>query len=616
MRKVLLFFFKYFLYWFCFFILFKILFLAANFSKTVQIGWADFFKVFLYGSKMDFSVAGYFTLLPGVLLFFTSAVNPKIINWIIRGYTLVLIVVVTILGLIDIALFPAWGTRLNAQILPYLANPVGVIACVSWWQIILFLVLFGAIGWGTWWFYNRIFRTYFQKKEKPRWYTSPVILVLTAALIIPIRGGFDASTLNFSSVYFSPDLYTNQCAYNYFWSFNHGIMHNKLKANPVHYYADSVCEKNIEGVGLLYLEKPPVYIKQKTDKPVNVVLVILESFSDKVIEPLGGLPGLTPRLNQYCHEGILFSEFYATGNRSDKGISSLLASYPALIKASSIIFFPDKMKKLHYLPNYFKNKGYDLSFYYGGDVNFYNTRMLLIQSGVEEIISKNDFPHQISSLQNWGVPDQYLYQRMYDDLLTKKQPFLSMVYNISSHEPFDIPEFNRIKDNSSSGKYCNSVAYSDSCLGNFIDQLKASPLWENTLVIITSDHTTSEPGHTALDDTASYRIPLLWFGGVIDTAFVSPNIAMQTDLSTTLIQQLGWEPEPSFFSKNIFGSRQYAFFIRDAGWGFLSPETGFFMNLESGKRKFYYGEGYAGLDSLTRFSESYVQYLHSDFLKK
>ncbi len=208
-------------------------------------------------------------------------------------------------------------------------------------------------------------------------------------------------------------------------------------------------------------------------------------------------------------------------------------------------------------------------------------------------------------------------RRMNDDLQKMKQPFFSMVYNISSHEPFDIPDnFHRITDKSNSGKYCNSIAYADSCLGHFIDQLKNSTLWENTLVIITADHAALEPGPTTYEDPASYRIPLLWIGGVVDTSFVCGNICMQTDLSSTLIQQLGWEPDASFFSKNIFSSRQYAFYLRDEGWGFLSPETGFFMNLESGKQSFFYGEDDPSTDSLTIFSKSFVQFLHNDFLKK
>jgi len=616
MKRVLLFFAKYYLFWFGYFILFKILFLFSNFGNTIALGWKNFFGVFISGSQMDFSAAGYLTLFAGLLLVFAPIIKPRIIMQVIQVYTLILFVIVTFFGLLDMALYPSWGSRLNAQILPYLANPAGMIASVNGWQILLFIIAETGIVFLVFWSYRKFFSEKRFDGGRTKWYSSPILLVLTVALIIPIRGGFNTSPLNFSSVYFSQNLYANHSAYNFFWSFNHSVLHNKVTTNPLHYFSVEECKTNLEGIKQFNKENPQVNIKNNSGKPVNVILVILESFSNKVIEPLGGLPGITPRINQLCKEGITFSSFYATGNRSDKGLSSIIASYPALIKASSILYFPEKMKKLDFFPQHFKQQGYNLSFFYGGDVNFYNTRMLLMQSGVDEIISRNDFPLQISSFQKWGVPDQYLYQRTFDDLQKMRQPFLSMVYTISSHEPFDIPSFKRYTGNGFTDQYFNSIAYADSCLGDFVDQLKSSSLWENTLVVITSDHASLEPGPTTFDDPASYRIPLLWIGGAIDTAFVNTNIAMQTDLSSTLIQQMGWNSTPSYFSKNIFGTRQYAFYLRDEGWGFISPETGFFMNLESEKQQFFYGEQCEKRDSLTTFSKSFTQFLHDDFLWK
>jgi phosphoglycerol transferase MdoB-like AlkP superfamily enzyme len=616
MKRILSFFLKYFLFWLVYFFLFKIFFLLSNWTSTIALGWSDTLGVFVSGSKMDLSASGYLTLFTGLMLTCTKFIKPRRIEQILKWYSLVLLIVLTVLGLTDIALYPAWGSRLNTQILRYIANPAGIYACVSGWQIVFFIVLAALIIVLSFWAYLKIFPKEYFDGINIRWYVSPFMLFLTAALIIPIREGFNSSPLNFSSVYFSQNLYADHSAYNFFWSFNYYVLHNKVEKNPVHYYSKETCQKNLAGINRLNQENEPVYIKNKSGKPTNIILVILESFSNKVIEPLGGMPGITPRINQFCREGILFSSFYATGNRSDKGLSSIIGSYPALIKASSILYYPEKMNKLDYFPQQFKRHGYNISFYYGGDVNFYNTRMLLMQAGADEIVSRNDFPLHVSTLQKWGVPDQYLYRQMFDDLQKMHQPFLSMVYTISSHEPFDIPDYKKFSGNSFTEQYCNSIAYADSCLGDFIDQLKKSPLWKNTMVVITSDHASLEPGPTSLNDPASYRIPLLCIGGVIDTAFVTEHIAMQTDIGSTLIQQMGWKPTPSYFSKNIFGSKQYAFFLRDEGWGFLSPETGFFMNLESEKQELFYERPGAKKDSLAAFSKSFIQFLHDDFLNK
>lgn len=616
MKKVFAFFLKYYLFWFCFFVFFKIIFLLINFSHTSGLGGSDIWGVFLHGSRMDFSVAGYISLLPGVLLALVPFLKPRLIEKIIGIYTLVLLIVLTLMGLADAALYGPWGNRLNSQILLYLANPQGMWACLDWWQWILAVLAEVIVVVLAYAVYNRVFVRFYFDRVKLKWYIVPIQLLLSAVLIIPIRGGFDVSPLNFSSVYFSENLYANHSAYNYFWSFVHAITHNDMKKNPIEYMDERRCMQYMGGFANENQEIVPQYIKSADGRPINVVYVILESFSNKVIEPLGGMPGLTPNLNRFCREGIVFSNFYSSGMRSDKGISALLASYPALMKASAIINFQDKLDGLDYLPSYFKRHGYGLSFYYGGDVTFYNMKMLLMKSGIENIVSKDEFPMSVSSKQRWGVPDEYLYERVYEDALKAKGPFMSMVYNISSHEPYDVPSFHRIKGMSEEQKYCNSVAYTDSCLGHFIDELRGSRLWKNTLVVITADHASLEPKGTTAQELVSFRIPLIWLGGVVDSTFEVKAIKSQTDVGSTLVQQMGWRPKPWPFAKNLFGKREYAFFYNIDGWGYVSPKVAFYMNMDSKKQNFFYGGGAANRDAIVHGAEAYTQYLHSDFLKR
>lgn len=290
-----------------------------------------------------------------------------------------------------------------------------------------------------------------------------------------------------------------------------------------------------------------------------------------------------------------------------------MCSYPSLMRASSIVNFPEKLKTMDFFPQYFNKHGYDMSFYYGGDVNFYNTRMLLILSGIKDFVSKSDFPIS-QHTQKWGVPDEHLYKRMYDDLTKAKQPFFSMVYNISSHAPFDVPDnYKKIKGMMRGDMYCNSVAYADSCLGVFINDLKKTNFWDNTLVVITPDHASLEPGPTSYVDLATFKVPLILMGGAVDTAFTVDRYVQQTDISSTIIQQMGWQVQSSYFSRNLFGDENYAFFNNVDGWGYVSPEIGFYIDVETEKQTYYYGEDYAKKDSVEHFAKAYVQYLHNDF---
>jgi len=614
MKKILVAFLKYYLFWLLFLTAFKVFFVTYNYPAVAGLSTADFWGIFRHGVVMDLSVAGYFSMVPGLVFSLGFLFTSRFSSYLLKYYTLAALLFLTVLGLTDAGLYPAWGSRLNAQLLMYLETPGGIYASMTWWQLILFPALWLGIVGVSFSAYNKLLPRVELAKMKLTWLGIPVMLFMTAFLIVPIRGGFDRAPLNHSNVYFSTRLEANQFAYNYFWNFMHDVMKNKKAQVKVNYMSTEEAKAILEAHDKDGTNAPAI-IQPVEGKPTNIILVMLESFSNRVIEPLGGMAGVTPRLNQFCKEGIAFNSFYSTGNRSDKGMSALIGGFPSDMSRSTVLAFPDKMAKLDYFPRYFADKGYAMSFYYGGDVNFYNTRAVMIQAGMERIVSKSDFPYELALKQKWGVPDEFLYARMFGDLKQEKEPFFSMVYNISSHEPFDIEGYNRFAGNTVQDKYLNVASYADSCLGVFIDSLKQMPLWENTLVIITADHTSLQPGPTTVVEPATYQIPLIMIGGVVKTSFISDRFGNQNDLGPTLLKQLGWEHRPDVLSKDFLADDSYAFYFRGEGWGFMSPEAGWFMNTNTGRQEFFYNVAPAKTDSLMTFAKAYVQYLHDDPMK-
>lgn len=611
MKNILLSFLKYYLFWLLFLTAFKVFFVAYNFPALQGSSAADFIGIFRHGVIMDLSVAGYFSMVPGIIFSLGFVLTSRFSSYLLKYYTLLALIFLTVLGLTDAGLYPSWGSRLNAQLLMYLETPGGIYASMSWWQLILFPVLWAGIVWLSFMAYNRLLPRKKLAEMRLKWFGIPVLLFLTAALIIPVRGGFDRAPLNPSKVYFSEKLQPNQFAYNFFWNFINDVLKNKKAQVEVNYMSREEAKAILQAHDKNGLAAPQI-IQANDGKPVNVVLVMLESYSNKVIEALGGMPGVTPRMNEFCREGIAFNSFYSTGNRSDKGMSALIGGHPSDMSRTTVLAFPDQMAKLDYLPRYFANHGYNMSFYYGGDVNFYNTRTVMIQSGIDRIVSKTDFPFELALKQKWGVPDEYLYTRMLSDLKQEKEPFFSMVYTISTHEPFDLPGYNKFPTNTVENKYLNTVAYADSCLGVLVDELKKTSFWENTLVVITADHTSLQPGPSTITEPSTYRIPLILLGGVVKSSFISEQIGNQNDFGPMLVKQLGWEHQPSLLSKDFLSDDSYAFYFRGEGWGFISPEIGWFMNTETRKQDFFYNFAPQKTDSLMNFARAYVQYLHSN----
>jgi phosphoglycerol transferase MdoB-like AlkP superfamily enzyme len=605
--KLLLFLIKYLAFWVAFFFFIRAFFLLYNYKFSADLSFLEIWQTFRYGFSMDLASSTYLSFFPVFVMLFAPFIRTKILTPIIFVYSLIIIVAASILGLLDIGLYEEWGMRLSPQILPALENPKGMLACVTGAQLVLlFLVEIGVIA-GFLFLYHSLFKSH-TKQEKQKWWSIIVLLLYGASLIIPMRGGLQLAPLNLSSVSFSPKQYANYAATNPYWSLFNRLIYNDTSIKELSFMDQDLCNTVIHNSLNNCHEDIATYIKPKKDQPVNVLLIILESFSNKVIEPLGGAPDIAPNFSKLAQEGILFKNFYAAGNRSDKGLGALLAAYPAMIGPYSILHFPEKMENLDFLSQYFTKKNYETYFYYAGETEFYNTKNLVLCSDYDHIISVNDFPASAKK-QKWGVPDALFYKKISEDIQSFTTPFFLVTYNISLHSPYDVPGI-------SERNHKTVASYSDQCLYDFVMQLKKNPFWDNTLLIITADHGTLGYNFTSQSDPVTYQIPMLWMGGVIDTSFVNENIGMQTDLTTTLVQQLGWKPNTNPFSKNLFGKKSYSFYFSTEGYGFIAPELAYYLDTETHKMELLYTTNEQKKDSLMQFSKSFVQFLHHDFKKR
>ena len=269
----------------------------------------------------------------------------------------------------------------------------------------------------------------------------------------------------------------------------------------------------------------------------NVIVIVLESFSGYLIGPMGGDSLVTPQFNRYSKEGILFSEFYASGTRTDKAMPAILDGYPAQ-PAQSIIKEPKKSQTLPSLVRILNEKGYNSSFWYGGEINFANFNSFVIGSGFNEIITKDNFnPADYNS--KWGVHDHVLFQALKDSMKVVREPFLKVILTLSSHEPYDVPMESVFAGSDVITKYRNSVYYTDKALGSFLDWAKGTDWWKNTLVIMVADHA------RIYDDMPNYkpnvfRIPMLWVGGALTKKGLKiEKLGSQTDIPVTVLNQLG-----------------------------------------------------------------------------
>lgn len=558
-------FFKIYLLFILVFIVQKPIFMLWYHDLYKGISFQDYWAVMWHGLKLDASMAGYLAVLPGLLLIVSLWARPEIIRVIQRIYYGFISFLLSTILVADLALYKYWGFRLDSTPLFYLKSPQSALASVSWFTVaagisgtVLIAVLLYLL-------FNRVLIKPLAKRELP-YRTVPVafcLLFLTGALFIPIRGGFGTSSMNVGKVYFSSELILNHAATNPSFSLMESFMRDQDFSNQYRFMTDEEAETVFFGL----IDNPvtdSIPSLFTTQRP-NVIFIVLESFMSRVMEPLNGFPDIAVNMNRLSKEGVLFTNFYANSFRTDRGLVSIFSGYPAQ-PTTSIMKYPRKSQSLPSIPKSLKEAGYGLQYYYGGDADFTNMRSYLVSCGIDNIISDVSFPVK-ERLSKWGALDGVVFSRLSSDLKqNQKEPFMKILQTSSSHEPFEVP-YNRLKD-----PYLNSVAYTDSCLGAFIDSYKQTPYWENTVIIMVADHSMRYFDASDNHDTLRYRIPLLMVGGAVKTPVKVDAYASQIDIAATLLYQLGIPHKDFVFSKNILNpdSPHFGYFTNSNLFGMIT----------------------------------------------
>jgi len=569
MKARLTFLLRYTLYWLIFFISLKIVFLLFNFNESFKhlSSWGG---IFFYGIKLDLSTIGYILILPMLLLLINCILPGKWTFKVIKIYTFFFIALFSILVVCDLGLYREWGFRLDATPLRYLKNPDEAFASTPFGIILLYILLCIALIVPYLYLYKKyIFNLFTDKNISVP--AIPTFLLLTGLLIIPIRGGFDTAPISIGSVYFHSQPFVNHAAINLPWNILYSITKLKDMENPFAY------DKSLDHKCFIRdfhstTGKTDVIIHSKQP---NILLIILESFTNNAIGVLNDIYDATPNLDSIAKRGLLFTNFYASGSRSDKGLAALLSGYPSM-PTTSVMIFPDKTQNLPGLANSLKKVGYNTSFYYGGDINFASMKSFMLNTGFEYIIAKEDFPNN-QSISKWGIPDEYLFDRVYKDIQVSDTPYFKTVFTLSSHPPFDIPAEQWLEGNDRETLFLNSIHYTDHHIGNFIRSLEKNKLLNNTLVIFISDHGNSYPGNHLYSSKQKFNIPLIWYGPVLLKKGIFNLYASQTDLPKTLLTQLGLPAADYYFSRNMFADdfRSEAFYAFRNGFGFISDSLNY-----------------------------------------
>ena len=545
MKKRLVFLFLYFLAFLLILILQKPLFMLYNGACEKGLGIGDFLQVIWHGASLDAAVVGYLTIVPYLVLLVSVWLKSLPLRKILYFYYVLVAIFVSVVFIVDMGLYPFWGFKLDSSVFLYLDSPKEAFASVSVSFLLIrmmFMLLFAA---PVLWILLKITPGKLQSVNKRLIHTF-VLLLVGGGLFVIIRGGVTESTSNIGQVYFSNNQFLNHSAVNPHFSLLSSLSDPKDFASEFNFFEEEERVKWMEGI-YPTTDGDSVVEVLNTKRP-NILLIILESFGSKFVEPLGGLPDVTPNLNRLSKEGVFFTNCYANSFRTDRGTVSLLSGYLAL-PTVSVMKVPAKSRTLPAISEELLKAGYATDFLYGGDINFTNMKSYLLGKGYQKVTADTDFSLAEQNSNVWGVNDDITSTWLLNTLKERTEgPWFTTYLTLSSHEPFDVP-YSRLEE-----KIPNAFAYTDACLGELIDGLKQTSLWKDLLIVCVPDHGFCYPQGTMDRGGEFSHIPMLWLGGAIKQPLKIDKIMNHADLAATLLGQLGLEHSMFPFSRNVLGS--------------------------------------------------------------
>ena len=545
------------------FILQKPLFMLYNGSIEKGFGFADYMQVMVHGASLDAATAGYLTAFPFLLVLISIWFRKFPLKKILYGYYILAAALISIIFVVDMALYTFWGFKLDASVFLYIDSPKEALASVSVGFILLrVLAILLLIALNSW-VLLKITPSVLTATRK-RIAGTAGMLLLGGVLFIIIRGGVTESTSNIGQVYFSNEPFLNHSAVNPDFSLLSSMGKSQDFASEFNFFDEEKRAALFDG--LYPTTDGDSIIQVLNTKRPNILIILMEGFGGAFVEPLGGLPDVTPHFNRLSKEGIFFTNCYANSFRTDRGTVCTFSGYLGLPTAS-VMKIPAKSRTLPAIAEGLSKAGYKTDFLYGGDINFTNMKSYLLSTGYQRLTANTDFSLAEQTSNAWGVNDDITFEYLYNQLRNRKEegPWHTAFLTLSSHEPFEVP-YHRLED-----KIPNAFAYTDECLGKFIDRLKQTPAWKDLLVICLPDHGFYYPREGSNAMPRFYHIPLLWLGGAVKQPMQVYKIMNQTDLAATLLGQLGLEHTAFTFSRNVLGSDYkypFAFYSFNNGFSF------------------------------------------------
>ena len=456
-----------------------------------------------------------------------------------------------------------FGVRYNFIAVDYLIYTTEVIGNImeSYPIIPLFTAIFVVTGLATWWIYKKTKDSLLQLPNL----VQKLTLLGVFAVLLAISLSF-AEKINLKK----GNIFQQEIAANGMVKFYEAFSNNTLDFFTFYPTVDQkTAEKNtLLPLGTTTLNRPITSDKPELQK--NVVLISIESLSAAYMKAYGYEESVTPFLDQLAQKSLFFTNLYATGNRTVRGLEALTLCIPPTA-GESVIKREKENKNKFTTGSVFKSKGYSVKYLYGGYSYFDNMKDFYGGNGYEIVDRDNFTPEEITFANVWGVCDEDMAKKAISEMnkdYKAGKPFFHHWMTVSNHRPFTYPE-GKIDIPADSKSRKGGVKYTDYSIMKFFEMAQKQPWFKNTVFVIVADHCSSSAGKTELP-MDKYRIPAMIYA----PEFVAPQkfsqVTSQIDVMPTVLGLLNFKYQSKFLGQDVFSKnfvpRAYIATYQDLGF--------------------------------------------------
>jgi phosphoglycerol transferase MdoB-like AlkP superfamily enzyme len=300
-------------------------------------------------------------------------------------------------------------------------------------------------------------------------------------------------------------------------------------------------------------------------KPLNVVILIVESFGKEYSGFFnrdldnGSYTGYTPFADSLYQVGLTFKYSYSNGRKSIDAMPSALSSIPMFVEPFIVTHYSNN--DISSIAAALKTKGYYSAFFHGAPNGSMGFDAYARSAGYDDYFGLNEYGNRDMD-GTWAVWDEEFLQFFARKMGAMRQPFITTVFTATSHHPFRIPARYEGHFPEGTQPIHKCIGYTDNALRRFFKTMSQYEWFDNTLFVLTADHTNQTTHKEYLTDLNSFSIPILFYhpGGSL-TGIVDSIPVQQIDIMPSVLSYLNYDQPYFAFGQDIFSTQEYSKFV-------------------------------------------------------